>query len=103
MDLSVLGTVEIQGERVRVRAAPLSLLSEIATDKSAGGFVRFDLVGKVLARCCSQESDGAPVDPDSLALSSALRLFRIAIGDETPEGSSEPDFRSPPESSGSGG
>lgn len=103
MELPVVATVEIQGERVQVRAAPLSLLSEIAQAKDADGTVRFELVAKTLARCCALADGGGPLDLDVLSLPSATRLFRIAIGDEAPEGAAAPDFSLPPGSQESGG
>lgn len=103
MELPVVATVEIQGERVQVRAAPLSLLSEIAQAKDAEGTVRFELVAKTLSRCCALAEGGGPLDLDVLSLPSATRLFRIAIGDEVPEGAAAPDFPQPPGSQESGG
>lgn len=103
MQLPVVATVEIQGERVQVRAAPVSLLAEMSADKVDGGKVSYDLVSRTLARCCSLAESGAPLDLDALAWDSALRLLRIAVGDEAPEGSAKSDFPSPPASSGSGG
>ena len=103
MDLPVLTTVEIQGERVQVRAAPVSLLAEMSEEKGDGGKIPFELVSRTLARCCSIAESGAPLDLDALSMQSALRLLRIAVGDETPEGSARPDFTQPPASSEPGG
>lgn len=87
MELPVVATVEIQGERVVVRAAPLSLVARLAKSAKA-----VDAVLDIVARCCTLES-GAPVDIDALSFDSASRLVKIAVGEE-----GDADFCKPPAS-----
>lgn len=98
MELPVVATVEIQGERVVVRAAPISLAAELFRAESAAAHADAALL--VVERCCRLES-GAPVDPDTLSADSALRLVRVAVGDEREAGS--PDFTPTPSSPAAGG
>ena len=94
MELPVVATVEIQGERVVVRAAPLSLVAKLA-EADKGGPSSAEAVLEIVRRCCSLEG-GAPLDPDELSMDSASRLVHVAVGEEggadfsPPPGSSEP-------------
>lgn len=97
MDLPIVATVEVQGERVQVRAAPLSLAAQLA---QAGSAEVSATVLRIVERCCFLES-GAPVDPDALSMKSATRLVDIAVNGG--EGDARPDFPSPPASSAPGG
>ena len=99
MELPIIATVEVQGERVRVRAAPLSLVAQLA-QAGDGGASGAATALRIVERCCRLES-GAPVDPDSLSMDSATRLVNLAIGGG--EGNARPDFPSPHASSAPGG
>lgn len=97
MELPVVATVEIQGEPVVVRAAPLSLVARLA-EADENGHESVAAVLEVVSRCCFLQ-DGSPVDPDALSMDSAGRLVRIACGDER----TSADFPSGPASSGPAG
>ena len=96
MNLPVVATVEVQGEPVVVRAAPLSLVARLAGSE-ANGTESVSAVLEVVKRCCTTEG-GAPLDLDALTMESAGRLVRVAVGEE---GGS--DFPKPPGSSEPGG
>lgn len=94
MKLPVVATVEVQGEPVVVRAAPLSLVARLA-EAEKGGAESVSAVLEVVKRCCSFEG-GAPLDLDTLTMESAGQLVHVAIGEKggadfsPPPGSSEP-------------
>ena len=90
MELPVVATVEIQGERVVVRAAPLSLVARLA--QGPDDAATMPVISEILARCCSLEG-GGPVDQDALSMNNAQRLLRIAVKEE-----GDADFRPPPAS-----
>ncbi len=96
MELPVVATVEIQGTRVQVRAAPFSLVSKLAS--SAGGPESPGIALQIIERCCRLEN-GDLVDPDALSMQSASKLVNLAVDG----GKAGSDFPAPPGSSGSGG
>lgn len=97
MELPVLSTVEVQGARVIVRAAPVSLVAELAEAGRGAAFPPIAL--RVIKRCCSLENgDSVPVD--CLSMESAQRLVFVAVGGE---GQGGPDFPSRPGLPDSGG
>lgn len=96
MELPIVASIPIQGALVKVRAAPFSLVSDLA--RSGGGPDSPAIAQRILERCCSLE-DGSQLDFDSLSSRSANQLIQLAIRGEGPG----TDFPSPPGSSGSGG
>lgn len=98
MTLPEVARIEIQGARVVVDAAPISLAAELF--RANGAAARADATIRIVERFARHES-GEPIDPDEQSADSALLIVRTALGEG--EGGSGPDFTQRPASSAPGG